>query len=291
MAGALGSHIWALVERTTISLRAMIGNLYESALFATAAAAFLGLLCESFSRTAWFALSASFVAMLGLFWSQGNPEFWRPEISKLQAVLINNDLIHIHVPTMMTSYAILALAVILAHAYLILWWFKGTGKSPAKGTDLDHLGRYMVGSIPAGVVILFAGIILGGVWADQSWGRFWGWDPKETASLVTWVVFVVIIHGWWAGWLRHVGTAVACLFGGLSLIWTYWGANFVQSGLHSYAGSGTKAPTWPYYYFALQIIVIGITTVLWMKRRDSMPQKNSMAADRIDPGEVVHNPS
>jgi ABC-type transport system involved in cytochrome c biogenesis permease subunit len=288
---ASGFHMWALIERTSLAGRAMIGNLYESALFATVAAAVIGLLAEAYYRTAWVAACGSFVAMLGLFWAQGNPEFWRPEISKLQPVLINNDLIHIHVPTMMVSYAILALSVILAHAYLIMWWFKGSASPPEKGTDLHHIGRYMMGSIPLGVVILFAGIILGGVWADASWGRFWGWDPKETASLVTWVAFVVIIHGWWAGWLRHVGTALACLFGGLTLIWTYWGANFVQSGLHSYAGSGTAIPTWPYYYFAIQVLVAAVSSVLWFKRRKLLPATEKAGSEPSILRDAIHSPT
>lgn len=279
LAGAAGFHTWALTERTTLAGRAMIGNLYESALFATLAAAALGAIAEIFYRTSWVGACSAFVAMLGLFWAQGNPGFWNPEISKLQPVLINNDLIHIHVPTMMVSYAILAIAVILAHTYLIRWWFSGSAGPPPKDSELDRIGRYMTRAIPFGVVILFAGIILGGVWADASWGRFWGWDPKETASLVTWIAFVVIIHGWWAGWLRHVGTALACLFGGLTLIWTYWGANFVQQGLHSYAGSGTDIPTWPYYYFGLQVFIAAVTAVLWFKRREPAADLCETAAD------------
>ena len=55
-----------------------------------------------------------------------------------------------------------------------------------------------------GVILLFAGLILGGIWADQSWGRFWGWDPKETWGLITWAVFIVLIHGRWSGWLRDL---------------------------------------------------------------------------------------
>ena len=86
------------------------------------------------------------------------------------------------------------------------------------------------------MILLFAGIILGGIWADASWGRFWGWDPKETWAFLTWLVFVVVIHGRWSGWLRDFGTAVGGVVGGLSLLMTYYGVNFFLSGLHSYAG-------------------------------------------------------
>ena len=266
LVACIGFHAWAIFERTTLSGRAMIGNLYESAIFATLAAALVGLVGEGIFKSRWFAACGAFVAMLGLFWAQGDPEFWNPEISKLNAVLINNDLIHIHVPLMMVSYAVLALTVVLAHVYLFIWIFQEDARLPARGSETERIGQYMFWTIPIGVVILFAGIILGGVWADASWGRFWGWDPKETASLVTWTVFVIIIHGWWAGWLRGVGVALACLFGGLSLIWTYWGANFVQSGLHSYAGSSADIPTWPYYYFGIEALLTGLVIFLWLKR-------------------------
>lgn len=299
---ALAYHVWALIERTVISQRAMIGNLYESALFMSAAAILIALVFEVIwywraskksdsaeevhATSGWFVAAGALVAMLLLFWAQGNPSFWNPEISTLQPVLINNSLIHIHVPTIMASYAVLALTVILAHVYLFMWLFKGTSKDPVHQASMRRIANSMFWTIPVGVISLFAGIVLGGVWADASWGRFWGWDPKETASLVTWIVFVILIHGRWAGWLRDVGTATGSMFGGLALLWTYWGANFVQKGMHSYAAAGADIPTWPYWYGGVELALLVTTAIVWYDRnsRNARGHK-SLPPDGITPGD------
>ena len=215
--------------------------------------------------------------MLMMWWAQSNPEFWRPEISKLQPVLINNSLIHIHVPTIMASYAVLALAVVLGHVYLIMWWKNGTSTDTHRLSELKHIANFMFWTIPVGVILLFAGIVLGGVWADASWGRFWGNDPKEVASAVTFVTFVIVIHGRWAGWLKDMGTALGTLVGGLALLWTYWGANFIQSGLHSYAGSAADIPTWPLYYAGIEVLFFGISGGLYLARKDIYASNPDMA--------------
>ena len=298
---ALAAHVWALVERTTISQRAMIGNLYESALFMAVSAVAIGLIFELVWYTrgnrkspespedapsvGWFMAAGSLVAMLLLFWAEGNPSFWQPEISTLLPVLINNSLIHIHVPTIMASYAVLALTVILAHVYLVMWLKNGTSGDPVHQATMRRIANSMFWTIPVGVITLFAGIVLGGVWADASWGRFWGWDPKETASLVTWIVFVILVHGRWAGWLHDVGTATGSIFGGLALLWTYWGANFVQKGLHSYAGSGADIPTWPYYYAGVEALLLAATFAVWMKRKDiQVGGARPLPPDGLTPG-------
>lgn len=263
----LGFHVYWLLERTAIADRAMIGNLYESAIFVAAAAMLVALIFELIWRRAWLVVAGSFVAMLMLFWSQSNPEFWNPEVSKLQPVLINNSLIHIHVPLIMTSYAVLALTVILAHVYLIMWWARGASKDPEHVASLRRMATFMFWTIPVGVILLIGGIVLGGVWADASWGRFWGNDPKEVAAAVTWVCFVIVIHGRWAGWLKDTGTALASMVGGLALLWTYWGANYIQKGMHSYAGSGADIPVWPIYYGGIEVLFFVGTLIVFKLRQ------------------------
>src|SRR4029079_15021048 len=96
-------------------------------------------------------------------------------------VLINSLCIHTHVPTMMLSYATLGLAAVVAHVWLIMRLFRNE-----HDPELKALAKFPYWIIPPGVILLFAGIILGGIWADVSWGRFWGWDPKETWAFITW---------------------------------------------------------------------------------------------------------
>ena len=264
---ALAYHTWAIIERTEISGRAMIGNLYESFVFAAASGMLLALIFEFVWRRGWLTVSGAMVAMLALFSAQLDPEFMNPEVSKLQPVLINNSLIHIHVPTIMSSYAVLVLTVILGHVYLGLWLVRGTSREPQHRASLSRIATFMFWTIPPGVILLFAGIVLGGVWADASWGRFWGNDPKEVAAAVTFVVFVIVIHGRWAGWLRDVGTALGSLVGGVALWWTWWGSNVYQTGRHSYAGAGANIPWGPLLIPAVEMLFFAFVAVIWAQRR------------------------
>lgn len=289
MLGAGGMHIWGLVERTAISNRAMIGNLYESLIFATAGAVVLCFIGELIHRKGWLGLIGSISAFIGLFGAASDPTFMSPEIQNLQPVLINNDLIHIHVPTIMLSYAALAIPAIVAHIWLACWWFM---RRPAGGVQrsrvaaqhgawfsekarhplLQVLSLIMLWFVPVGIILLFVGIILGGVWADMSWGRFWGWDPKETSSLILWLWFVAVVHGRWAGWLRDVGVALGNVVGGVLMMWTWFGTNLFLGGLHSYGGtSGTEinVPTWVVIYGSIEAAFIAISlAVLYFRRTD-----------------------
>lgn len=244
---------FGLHERTVLSGRALIGTFYESMLFVAGAGGLLGLILEAWARRGWFLCSGSLVAFAGLFVATHNPDFMQPAISTLRPVLINNDLIYIHVPTIMTSYAMLGLAFLLGQAWLLRYLFVGEHTE-----EQQRLARAAWLAIPVGEVLLFAGIVLGGVWADASWGRFWGWDPKEVGALVLWLVFMVVVHGRWAGWLKDFGTATGSMVGGWSLLWCYYGTNFFQSGQHSYASAnGSKEiPMWLWIFTLAELVLL-----------------------------------
>ena len=90
------------------------------------------------------------------------------------------------------------------------------------------------------MVLLAAGIMLGAVWANASWGRYWGWDPKETWALITLLWFLAVLHGRFAGWMNGVTVAVATIAGFFLLLMIYYGVSFYLVGLHSYAGGHAK---------------------------------------------------
>jgi ABC-type transport system involved in cytochrome c biogenesis permease subunit len=258
----LGMNAYGMAERTALSGRAMLGNLYETLLYVGGVAFVLAIVCEVIFRSRWFLATGSLLAMGFLKIAQGKALFMQPQISTLQPVLDNNFWIHIHVPVIVASYAPLALAALMGNVYLLLAIFR-----PASSPALKEVGRIQYWAMVPGVILLFAGLILGGIWADQSWGRFWGWDPKETWGLITWAVFVVLIHGRWAGWLRDYGTAVGTMIGGASLIMTYWGVNFMLAGKHSYASANDLAaglgwweriPLWIKLYVAFEVLLIGV---------------------------------
>ena len=258
---------FGLHERTWLSGRALIGTFYESMLFVAAAAGVLGLLLELWARRGWFLCTGSLVAFAGLFVATHNSDFMQPAISTLRPVLINNDLIYIHVPTIMTSYALLGLAFVLGQMWLVRYLFLG-----ADSDEQKNLARMAWLAIPVGQVLLFAGIVLGGVWADASWGRFWGWDPKEVGALVMWLVFMVVVHGRWAGWLKDFGTAVGSMVGGWSLLWCYYGTNFFQSGQHSYA-SANGSKSIPMWLWVFTVVQLGLLAAVVLRHRNSAAQR------------------
>jgi ABC-type transport system involved in cytochrome c biogenesis permease subunit len=236
----LGYHVFGSIERTALSEQALIGNLFESLLFVAGSAMLVGLVFEVIFRSRWVLLASGLLAWVATRAALDNPLFMPPSIARLRPVLINNFWIHIHVPTMMLSYATLGLAALMAHVWLIMRLFR-----KETHPEMKALSTFVYWIIPPGLILLFAGMILGGIWADASWGRFWGWDPKETWAFLSWLVFVVVIHGRWSGWLRDFGTAIGGVIGGLSLLMTYYGVNFFLSGLHSYAGASTDSVSFP----------------------------------------------
>ena len=168
------------------------------------------------------------------------------------AVLANNIWVHIHVPIVMASYAAYLIAFMLA-VIAIPWCFRDP-----KASDPDLKGILKTAEIATnvGTLLIFIGMVLGGVWAADSWGRFWGWDPKETWSAILFLFYIIVIHLRLVGFKRTIGGVTKsmkmspfwysmCLFtGGNILLWTYYGTNELLSGLHSYANSSGGAGFW-----------------------------------------------
>ncbi len=272
----LGLHTWGLFERSSLSDRALIGNLYESLVFVAACAALIGLVFELQKKCRWFLLGGSLLAACSLAAALSFPEAMNPKITALRPVLVNNFWIHVHVPTIMASYAALGLAWVMAHAFLIRYLFH-----PENDSKSRELARLTYSVMPLGLILLLAGMVLGGVWADASWGRFWGWDPKETWSFITWIVFLVIVHGRWSGWLGDFGTSMGTMIGGWALMWTYYGVNFFQSGLHSYAGAGGPAspPPWLWIFSAIEISLCAFAVMRWRQQSSAISSLTQEAPD------------
>lgn len=114
-----------------------------------------------------------------------------------------------------------------------------------------------------GLVLLTVGTILGGVWAAESWGRFWGWDPKETWSLICIVLYFVMLHARYSGWVKDFGLAVAAVLGFLSIVWCFYGVNYVMAtGLHSY-GFGSGGEKWVFLWGLIEIVFLIACFVLF----------------------------
>ena len=246
---ASGSVIWArlglgacvtafLVHGAGIAMRVILGgrppvsNFFETTLWLPFVAVAVALVFERVYRARYLALAASILAAITLVLAEHLP--LDSSISPVVAVLHSNLWLTIHVLTIVASYGALALATVLAHVYGVLYLRQRHDAS------LESLGLFLYRVIQVGVVLLAGGIMLGAVWANASWGRYWGWDPKETWALITLLWFLAVLHGRFAGWITGVGVALSTIGGFFLLLMTYYGVSFYLVGLHSYAGGHAK---------------------------------------------------
>jgi cytochrome c-type biogenesis protein CcsB len=159
--------------------------------------------------------------------------FFPSEIRPLVPALQNSDLLAIHVASMIVAYGALSVSFAAAVLYLAQGGPKNRFRRLPDAKTLDDIGYR---SVMVGFPVLALGIALGAYWADHAWGRYWGWDPKETSALVTWLIYGVYLHmrgirGW-----TGTRSAWVLVFGFGAVMFTYFAVNLWVSGLHSYAG-------------------------------------------------------
>lgn len=226
-------HLGGVTARVVLGGRPPVSNFYETMLWLPLVAVLLAAVFERIYRSGLFAFSAALLSAILLLLADHLP--LDSSISPVVAVLRSNLWLSIHVLMVVGSYAPIALATVLAHLYGAYYLIDGE-----RHPMLPKVGTFMYRSIQVGVVMLAAGIMLGAVWANASWGRYWGWDPKETWSLITLLWFIALLHGRFAGWLKGPGMALGTVAGFFLLLMTYYGVSFYLVGLHSYAGGNAK---------------------------------------------------
>ncbi|MEM1251474.1 MAG: cytochrome c biogenesis protein CcsA [Cyanobacteria bacterium P01_H01_bin.21] len=220
--------------RMQIAGRPPVTNMYESVVWVGFGIAAIALMFELLQRSKYYLLAAAPLSVVCLILADSLPAVLDPSISPLVPVLRDNFWLSIHVPTIALSYASFALALGLGHVALGSYLFTPNAKSRIK--LLSQL-NYRV--LQVGVLLLTAGIILGGIWAHFSWGRFWGWDPKETWALIALLCYLIPLHGRLVGWIGNFGISVASVVAFNAVLMAWYGVNFVLgTGLHSY-GFGT----------------------------------------------------
>jgi cytochrome c-type biogenesis protein CcsB len=242
-------HSMGIGLRWAIAGRAPVSDMYESLVFMGWGVVAFGLVQEAAYRRRFFSLTASLMGCLCLAFAENLPI--DSGISPLVPVLAHTSWLAVHVMTIMLAYSALALAMALAHVALVILLYRPHNKSQIRSITL-----LLYNTLQVGLLFLAAGIICGAVWANESWGRYWGWDPKETWSLITFFVYLAIIHARFAGWLREFGLAAAAILGFLSVIMTYYGVNFIlASGLHSY-GFAEGGQIYAYLFALLELGVV-----------------------------------
>ncbi len=244
-------HLAGILARVVLGGRPPVSNFFETMLWLPFVAVTVALIFERIYRVGYFGLAASMLSIIVLVLADYVP--LDSSISPVVAVLHSNLWLTIHVLTIVASYGALALATVLAHIYGVLYLRRRSHAA------LSGLSTFLYRSIQVGVVLLAGGVMLGAVWANASWGRYWGWDPKETWALITLLWFLAILHGRFAGWIHGVGVALATIGGFFLLLMTYYGVSFYLVGLHSYAGGHAKPlPTLLIGYVIAELIFLVI---------------------------------
>ena len=244
-------HTAGLVARWFISGHAPWSDAYESMIYVAWATMFFGLV---FGRKSELTLAATaFVSAMILMIAHWN--WMDPSIANLQPVLDSYWLM-IHVAVIVGSYGPFALSMIIGVVSLLLISIAGKKNHEKIGLNIKELTIINELSLTVGLIMLTIGNFLGGMWANESWGRYWGWDPKETWALISILVYAFVIHmrfvpGLRSNWTFNFMSIVAFA----SILMTYFGVNFYLVGLHSYA-SGDKIITPSFVYYAIVIIAI-----------------------------------
>jgi cytochrome c-type biogenesis protein CcsB len=240
------------VLRIAIAGQPPVTNLYESVICVAAGGAVLGLALELAQRKKLILPASASVTAVLLAVADCCPLVLDPAVRPLEPILRSNFWLVAHVMTITLSYAAFALALGLANI-MLGHYLLGSTNRPA----IRSLSRWTYQSIQVGVLLLAAGIVLGAIWADYAWGRFWGWDPKEVWALVTLLGYVAVLHARLGGWAGHRGLAVCSVACFCLVVMAWYGVNFtLGAGLHRY-GLGEGGPGYVCAAVALQLLYVG----------------------------------
>jgi cytochrome c-type biogenesis protein CcsB len=248
-------HTFGLGLRWYISGHSPMSNGYESLIFISWVTLLAGFI---FSRKSPFALAATGV-LASMTLMVAHLSFMDPEITNLVPVL-QSYWLTLHVSVIISSYGFLGLGAILSLITMILLVLSNRENRERISNTIDELTVINYQSLTLGLYFLTIGTFLGAIWANESWGRYWGWDPKETWSLITIIIYSIVIHSRNIPGMKDIFTFnLISLFAFSSVLMTYFGVNYYLSGLHSYA-AGDPVPVPSFVYIA----VIMLTVVSFM---------------------------
>jgi cytochrome c-type biogenesis protein CcsB len=265
-------HTFGLVLRMVLEGRPPVTNLYSSAIFIGWATMVIGIIIERIYRVGLGSLVASLAGFITLLIAH-NLALGGDTMEMLRAVLDTNFWLATHVVVITLGYAATFFAGLLAIIYILLGIFtpmlnrrlepNGTTTAPAEPASTTQpeigqvLSRMVYGVICFATLFSFVGTVLGGIWADQSWGRFWGWDPKENGALLLVLWNAIILHVRWGRLLGDRGIMNLAVFGNVVTSFSWFGVNMLGIGLHSY-GFMDAAFKWLMIFMASQACIIGL---------------------------------
>jgi ABC-type transport system involved in cytochrome c biogenesis permease subunit len=279
---ALAIHTFGLVSRMYLQERPPVTNLYSSAIFIGWGAVIVALILERIFRDGIGAACAGaigFVTLIIAHHLAGSGD----TLEMLQAVLDTNIWLATHVVAITTGYSAMFLAGMLAIIYVV----RGVFTTSLKKQTADSLARMTYGVVCFATLFSFVGTVLGGIWADQSWGRFWGWDPKENGAVLIVLWCAIILHARWGGFIRQRGLMIMALFGNIVTSFSWFGVNMLGVGLHSY-GFMQKAFPWLVGFMLSQLALMCVAAMPLEKWRSF---RTASAPARGDTPQISPAPS
>jgi cytochrome c-type biogenesis protein CcsB len=234
--GGFALHAYGMALRVYLAGRPPVSNMYETVVWVPFCCVALGFILYRVQKSKLLLICASTVAIFCLILTDLAPTVLDESIQPLEPVLRSTFWLSTHVLIITLSYAAFFLA--FAVGDVVLFFFLKDENKYANEIRVGAQSIYR--AMQVGIVLLAFGIILGGIWADYSWGRFWGWDPKETWALISLLGYVAVLHGRLVGWIKNFQLAVAAVIAFSLVMMSWYGVNFVLgAGLHSYGfGAG-----------------------------------------------------
>ena len=260
-------HTAGLVYRMVLEGRPPVTNLYSSAIFIGWGVVLLGLILEHLYRNGIGVVSATGIGFITLIIAH-HLALEGDTMEMMRAVLDSNFWLTIHVITVTVGYVGTFLSGFLGLIYILRGFFTRT-LDAATG---KALGRMIYGIVCFATLFSFIGTVTGGIWADQSWGRFWGWDPKENGALIIVLWNALILHLRWGGLIRERGLVNCAIGGNIVTAWSWFGVNMLGIGLHSY-GFSEAAFFWLMLFAASQLlfIALGLLPLKWWQSFKARP--------------------
>jgi cytochrome c-type biogenesis protein CcsB len=257
--------VYGFALRCWIAGRPPVSNMYESVLWVSFGCMLFGLVLELIYRKRVIALGSLIFATVALIIADNVTGVLDAGINPLEPVLRSNYWLTIHVLTITLGYAAFSLSLVIGNLGLGQLVFAGR---ESKALPLRQLSFYAYRAVQVGVILLAAGTILGGVWADYSWGRFWGWDPKETWALIALLGYLALLHARFRGMVGPFGFLAGCVSAFLGVLMAWYGVNFVLGvGLHSY-GFSSGGMSYVATYCSAQLTFILLAA--WARKRNTL---------------------
>jgi ABC-type transport system involved in cytochrome c biogenesis permease subunit len=261
-------HTAGLIFRMWLEGRPPVTNLYSSAIFIGWGAIGLGLILEKFYRDGIGAMTAAAVGFLSLIVAH-NLSLAGDTMIMMRAVLDTNFWLATHVVIITLGYASTFIAGFLAIVFIL----RGLLTRSLNEAMVKGLARMVYAIVCFSTLFSFVGTVLGGIWADQSWGRFWGWDPKENGALIIVLWNVLILHARWGGMIKERGLMNLAIAGNIVTAWSWFGTNMLGIGLHSY-GFMDSGFWWLMAFNGSQLLLIALGLIPlrhWRSFRNTVP--------------------